>query len=65
MYLEKEEMKFSVVYAIKQYKAPINMDLTYRIFTWDKEIMQYFAVLYTDTNHISSIIVSCEKGMFG
>ncbi len=42
MYLEKEEMKFSVVYAIKQYKAPINMDLTYRIFTWDKEIMQYF-----------------------
>ncbi len=42
MYLEKEEMKFAVVYAIKQYKAPISMSLTYEIFTWDKEIMEYF-----------------------
>jgi len=42
MYLEKEEMKFAVLYAVKQYKAPIRMDLTYEIFTWDKEIMEYF-----------------------
>lgn len=42
MYLEKEEMKFAVLYAIKQYKAPISMTLTYEIFTWDKNIMEYF-----------------------
>lgn len=42
MYLEKEEMKFAVLYAVKQYKAPISMRLTYEIFTWDKEIMEYF-----------------------
>ncbi len=42
MYLEKEEMKFAVLYAIKQYKAPIRMSLTYEMFTWDKEIMEYF-----------------------
>ncbi len=42
MYLEKEEMKFAVLYAVKQFKAPISMSLTYEIFTWDKEIMEYF-----------------------
>lgn len=42
MYLEKEEMKFAVVYAIKQYKTPISMSLTYEMFTWDKNIMEYF-----------------------
>lgn len=42
MYLEKEEMKFAVLYAIKQYKAPISMSLTYEMFTWDKNIMEYF-----------------------
>ena len=42
MYLEKEEMKFTAVYAIKQYKAPIFESLLYEIFTWDKEIMEYF-----------------------
>ena len=42
MYLDKEEMKFAVLYAVKQYKAPISMSLTYEIFTWDKEIMEYF-----------------------
>ena len=42
MYLEKEEMKFAAVYAIKQYKAPIAVSRMYEIFTWDKEIMEYF-----------------------
>lgn len=42
MYLEKEEMKFAAVYAIKQYKAPIAVSRIYEIFTWDKEIMEYF-----------------------
>ena len=42
MYLEKEEMKFAVLYAVKQFKAPLSMSLTYEIFTWDKEIMEYF-----------------------
>lgn len=42
MYLEKEEMKFAAVYAIKQYKAPLAVHRLYEIFTWDKEIMEYF-----------------------
>ena len=42
MYLEKEEMKFAVLYAVKQNKAPLSTRLIYEIFTWDKEIMEYF-----------------------
>lgn len=42
MYLEKEEMKFAVLYAIRQYKAPMQENRLYEIFTWDKEIMEYF-----------------------
>ena len=42
MYLEKEEMKFAAVYAIRQYKAPIAESRLYEIFTWDKDIMEYF-----------------------
>ena len=42
MYLEKEEMKFIVLYVLKQYKAPINSDTFYGILTWDKEIMGFF-----------------------
>ncbi len=42
MYLNEEEMKFAVVYAVKQYKAPISESLIFEIFTWDKEIMEYF-----------------------
>ena len=42
MYLEKEEMKFTAVYAIKQYKAPMQESRLYEIFTWDKDIMEYF-----------------------
>lgn len=42
MYLEKEEMKFAVLYTVKQYKAPISMSRIYEILTWDKEVMEYF-----------------------
>lgn len=42
MYLEKEEMKFAAVYAIRQYKAPMSESRLYEIFTWDKDIMEYF-----------------------
>lgn len=42
MYLEKEEMKFAALYAIRQYKAPMQESRLYEIFTWDKEIMEYF-----------------------
>ena len=42
MFLEKEEIKFAVVYTIKQYKAPISMSRIYEILTWDKEVMEYF-----------------------
>ncbi len=42
MYLEKEEMKFAALYAIKRYKAPLAQSRMYEIFTWDQEIMEYF-----------------------
>jgi hypothetical protein len=42
MYLEKEEKKFAALYAIRQYKAPIQESRLYEIFTWDKNIMEYF-----------------------
>ncbi len=42
MFLEKEEIKFAVVYTIWQYKAPISMSRIYEILTWDKEVMEYF-----------------------
>ncbi len=42
MYLEKEEMKFSVLYAIRQFKAPMSESRIYEIMTWDKQIMEYF-----------------------
>ncbi len=42
MYLEKEEIKFAVVYTVKQYKAPLSMSRIYEILTWDKEVMEYF-----------------------
>ncbi len=42
MFLEKEEMKFIVLYVLKQYKAPITSDTFYEILTWNKEIMGFF-----------------------
>lgn len=42
MYLEKEEMKFAALYALRQYKAPMQESRLYEIFTWDKDIMEYF-----------------------
>lgn len=42
MYLKNEEMKFAAVYAIKHYKAPMSLERIYELFTWDKEIMEYF-----------------------
>ncbi len=42
MYLEKEEMKFAALYAIRQYKAPMSESRIFEIFTWDKGIMEYF-----------------------
>ncbi len=42
MFLEKEEMKFIVLYALKQYKAPMKSETFYDIITWDKDIMGFF-----------------------
>ncbi len=42
MYLEKEEMKFAALYAIRQFKVPMQENILYEIFTWDKAIMEYF-----------------------
>ena len=42
MFLEKEEIKFIVLYVLKQYKAPITSEAFYEILTWDKEIMGFF-----------------------
>ncbi len=53
MYLEKEEMKFIVLYVLKAYKAPINSDTFYEIITWDKEIMGFFDAAETLSELIS------------
>lgn len=42
MFLEKEEMKFIVLYAIEQYRAPITSETFYEIIIWDKDIMSFF-----------------------
>ncbi len=53
MYLEKEEMKFIVLYVLKKYKAPINSDTFYEILTWDKEIMGFFDAAETLSELVS------------
>ena len=60
MYLEKEEMKFAVLYAIRQFKAPVLESRLYEIFTWDKDIMEYFDLSETLTELLEDGYI-CKK----
>ncbi len=53
MFLEKEEMKFIVLYALKQYKAPMTSETFYEIITWDKDIMGFFDA-FSSLNELST-----------
>ncbi len=44
MYLEKDEKKFTILYAVGKYSTPISVERLYSILTWDKEIMEYFEI---------------------
>jgi len=44
MYLEKDEKKFTILYAVGKYSTPISVEKLYSILTWDKEIMEYFEI---------------------
>lgn len=42
MFLERDEMKFAILYTLKRYAAPINMPALSEVLTIDKEVMGYF-----------------------
>ena len=42
MFLERDEMKFAILYTLKRYVEPVNMPDLCEILTWDKEVMGYF-----------------------
>lgn len=44
MFLNDDEMKFAVLYAMNSFEVPITADTLTRILTWDKGIMGYFDV---------------------
>lgn len=42
MFLERDEMKFAILYTLKRYVEPVNMSELIEILTWDKKVMGYF-----------------------
>lgn len=42
MFLDKNEMKFAILYTLKRYVEPVNMPTLSEILTIDKEVMGYF-----------------------
>ena len=42
MFLERDEMKFAILYTLKRYVEPINMPTLSEVLTVDKEVMGYF-----------------------
>lgn len=42
MYLERDEMKFTILYTLKQFVEPVKMSELEEILTWEKEVMGYF-----------------------
>jgi len=42
MYLEKSEKKFTVLYTIDKYEAPLDITKLFEIMTWEKQVMGYF-----------------------
>ena len=44
MFLERDEMKFAILYTLEKYVEPITMPALCDIFTWEKQVMNYFDV---------------------
>ena len=42
MFLERDEMKFAILYTLKRYAEPINMPALSEILTWGRDVMSYF-----------------------
>ncbi len=42
MFLEKEEMKFTILYTLAMYSTPISMEDLAAILVWEKGILEYF-----------------------
>ncbi len=42
MFLERDEMKFAILYTLKRYVEPANMSDLIEILTWGKKVMGYF-----------------------
>ena len=42
MYLEKDEMKFAIIYTLRKNIAPMGMEVLCEVLTWEKEVMGYF-----------------------
>ena len=42
MYLEKDEMKFAILYTLEKNVEPMSMSLLCEVLTWDKNVMGYF-----------------------
>lgn len=57
MFLERDEMKFAILYTLKRYTEPITMSALSEIVAWDRNVMGYFdlAVLLgelTEDNYV-------------
>lgn len=42
MYLDKSEEKFTILYTVKEYDAPLDVTRLYEIMTWENQVMDYF-----------------------
>lgn len=42
MFLEKDEMKFAILYTLKVYSYPVAIEKLARLLTWDEDVMSYF-----------------------
>ncbi len=42
MFLEKDEMKFAILYALRQYPHPLSLTRITELMTWDENVMSYF-----------------------
>ncbi len=42
MFLERDEMKFAILYTLKRYVEPANMSDLVTILTWENKVMGYF-----------------------
>ena len=42
MFLERDEMKFAILYTLKRYTEPITMSALSEILAWDRNVMGYF-----------------------